>query len=169
MKTTCAAIMSMNGPAERATSTRFSAIIVITRNSDRQTPEIRSDARSSSRMPANGTRLRMATPIIMHQRKLGIVMAPPEKRAAIHWPATTAAKMPARTPIVPTVVMGRARSSSSAEVALAAACERSLNRVMRYSATGPAMMPPMISPIVATVIDSSITAWRLFTSAKRSA
>ncbi len=69
---------------------------------------------------------------------------------------------------MPTVVMGWVRSLSLTEVALAA-CERNLNLVMRYSATGPAMMPPMIRPIVATVIDSSITAWRLFTSAKRSA
>jgi hypothetical protein len=113
MKIVCITMISNRGPADSATSTRSSAIMVITRNSDRQTPEIRSDALSSVRRPANGIRFRIATPTIMHQRNDGSVSAPPANFVASHFPATTAAKIPQSAPSAPMVVIGDAAALSA--------------------------------------------------------
>ena len=105
----------------------------------------------------------------MHQRKLGIVMAPPENRAASHWPATTAAKMPASAPIAPTVVIGRPARLRRRRWRLLRCLRAQLvaaDEVLRHRPGNDAADD---QAEVATVIDSSITVCRLFTSAKRSA
>ncbi|MNT02625.1 hypothetical protein D3C72_1371300 [compost metagenome] len=126
MNTTCIAMISRNGPADSATSARSSAIMVITRNSDRQTLVIRSVARSSKRRPMNGSRLRIAMPSIMHHRKPGMVIGPAGICAAIQRPPITAASMPASAASAPTVVIGDAAAASSSVSPASRAVERSL-------------------------------------------
>ncbi|MNT48872.1 hypothetical protein D3C72_1856790 [compost metagenome] len=86
-----------SGPATLATWPRLSAIMVITRNSERVTEASRSMEPSFSRTPARGRRLRIATPSSRHQRKLGRVTAPSPNNPASTCPATSAARVAAST------------------------------------------------------------------------
>ncbi|MNN64477.1 hypothetical protein D3C81_1799180 [compost metagenome] len=161
--------MSSNGPTRLTTWPRLSAIMVITRNSDRVSDDISSIAPSLSRIPISGRALRIATPSIRHQRKPGRVTAPSPNQPASSCPPTRALRVAASTTRKLPASTDAWASPLSWSATPCSPLPTRWWRLISHCASGPPMMPPSTRPMVAAVIDNSMIDCRLCTSAKRSA